>query len=216
MDIGILGGTFDPIHLGHLTIAEEARVKLRLAQVLFVLAGQPWLKADRGIAPAAQRLEMVKRAIAANPCFELSTIEVDCPGPSYAVDTIGILQEQLGAKARFFFLLGWDALAELPQWKEPAKLVQLCQLVAVPRPECSSPDLEALEASIPGIAQRLVLLDIPPIDISSSDIRQRVARGLSIRHLVSGNVEKYIEKHELYRQGETENGDGDRGDKKQT
>ena len=216
MDIGIFGGTFDPIHLGHLTIAEEARARLGLAQVLFVPAGQPWLKADRDIAPAAQRLEMVKRAIAANVYFGLSTAEVDRRGPSYAVDTIAILQQQLGAKARFFFLLGCDALGELPQWKEPTKLVQLCHLVAVPRPDCGSPDLEALEASIPGIAQRVVLLDIPPIDISSSDIRQRVARGLSIRHLVSADVEEYIEKHELYRQGETANGDGDRGDKKQT
>jgi nicotinate-nucleotide adenylyltransferase len=145
------------------------------------------------------RLEMVKRAIAANPCFELSTTEVDRSGPSYAVDTIAILQQQVGAEARFFFLLGWDALVELPQWKEPTKLVQLCQLVAVPRQDCGSPDLEALEASIPGIAESVVLLDIPPIDISSSDIRQRVAQGLAIRHLVSGGVEKYIQEQKLYR-----------------
>jgi len=213
MDIGVLGGTFDPIHLGHLMIAEEARLSLGLAQVLFVPAGQPVFKPDRAITPVLHRLEMVKRAIAANPCFELSTTEVDRSGPSYAVDTIVILQQQLGAEARFFFLLGWDALVELPQWKEPTKLVQLCQLVAVPRPDCGSPDLEALEASIPGIAQSVVLLDIPPIDISSSDIRQRVAQRLSIRHLVSGGVEKYIQEEKLYRQGETANGDGDRGDK---
>lgn len=199
MDIGVLGGTFDPIHLGHLMIAEEARLSLGLAQVLFVPAGQPVFKTDRAITPVMHRLEMVKRAIAANPCFELSTTEVDRSGPSYAVDTIAILQQQLGAEARFFFLLGWDALVELPQWKEPTKLVQLCQLVAVPRPDCGSPDLDALEASIPGIAESVVLLDIPPIDISSSDIRQRVAQGLSIRHLVSGGVEEYIQEQKLYR-----------------
>ena len=200
MDIGVLGGTFDPIHLGHLTIAEEARLRLGLAEVLFVPAGQPWLKADRPITPVTHRLEMVKRAIAANPYFQLSTTEVDRPGSSYAVDTITILRQQLGVKARLFFLLGWDALAELPQWKEPTKLVQLCRLVAVPRPECSSPDLEALETSIPGITQSVVWLDMPPVDISSSDIRQRVAQGQSVRHLVSDQVEQYIKEQKLYRQ----------------
>lgn len=202
MDIGILGGTFDPVHVGHLRIAEEARVRLELSRVLFVPAGQPWLKADEAIASPIHRVEMVRRAIADNPYFELSTVEVDRPGPSYAVDTVAILQQQLGAEASFFFLLGWDSLAELPRWKEPDKLVQMCQLVAVPRPDFSPPNLEALESSIPGVTQSVVLLDMPLVDVSSSDIRKRVAQGLSIQGLVPDDVEEYIQEQQLYRQGE--------------
>jgi nicotinate-nucleotide adenylyltransferase len=199
MDIGMLGGTFDPIHSGHLVIAEEARLKLDLSRIIFVPAGQPWLKTDREITPAVHRIEMVKRAIAGKNDFELSTVEVDCPGPSYAVDTVTILQQQLGEEAKIFFLVGWDSLVELPQWHDPARLVQLCQLVAITRSGLSRPDLKSLEPSIPGIKKNVVWLDIPPIDISSSDIRDRVARGLSIHGLVPDNVESYIKGNELYR-----------------
>jgi len=142
----------------------------------------------------------VRGAIATNPHFELSTVEVDRPGPSYSVQTIAILQQQLGTEAAFFFLVGWDSLAELPQWKEPAKLIQLCKLVAVTRPGFSRPDLKTLEASVPGVTQSFVWLDIPPVDISSSDIRKRVAQGLSIHDLVSDEVESYIKEQRLYRQ----------------
>jgi nicotinate-nucleotide adenylyltransferase len=200
MDIGVLGGTFDPIHSGHLIIAEEARLKLRLARVLFVPAGQPWLKTGRTISPAAHRVEMVRGAIATNPHFELSTVEVDRPGTSYSVETIAILQQQMGAEATIFFLVGWDSLAELLQWKEPAKLIQLCKLVAVTRPGFSRPDLKTLEASVPGVTQSVIWLDIPPVDISSSDIRKRVAQGLSIHGLVPEGVESYIKEQKLYRQ----------------
>ncbi len=200
MDIGLLGGTFDPIHSGHLIIAEEARLKLRLARVLFVPAGQPWLKTGRTISPAAHRVEMVRGAIATNPHFELSTVEVDRPGTSYSVETIAILQQQMGAEATIFFLVGWDSLAELLQWKEPAKLIQLCKLVAVTRPGFSRPDLKTLEASVPGVIQSVIWLDIPPVDISSSDIRKRVAQGLSIHGLVPEGVESYIKEQKLYRQ----------------
>ncbi len=198
MNIGVLGGTFDPIHSGHLIIAEEARLKLSLAKVLFVPAGQPWLKTTRTITPANHRVEMVKRAISANSYFELSTVEVDHPGPSYSLETIIILQRQLGAEARIFFLVGWDSLAELPKWKEPAKLIQLGKLVAISRPGFSRPDLKALESSVPGVTQSVVWLDIPPVDISSSDIRRRVAHGLSIHGLVADEVERYIRERKLY------------------
>jgi len=199
MDIGVLGGTFDPIHLGHLMMAEEARQRLGLARVIFVPAGQPWLKVDRAIAAAADRVEMVRRAIAGQTDFGLSTAEVDRPGPSYTVDTVDVLERQLGTEASFFLLLGWDSLADLPLWKEPAKLVQLCRLVAIPRPDCSPPELEALESSIPGIARSMLFLDVPPVDISSSDIRERVGQGLPFRHLVPEEVAKYIEEQGLYR-----------------
>jgi len=199
MNIGVLGGTFDPIHSGHLVIAEEARVRLSLASVLFVPAGQQWLKTGRNVALAAHRVEMVRQAIADKPHFELSTVEIDRPGPSYSVETMAILQQKLGAEAKIFFVLGWDSLAELPQWKEPAKLIQLCKLVAVTRPGFSRPDLNTLESSVPGVAQSVGWLDIAPIDISSSGIRDRVAQGLSIHGLVPYEVERYIKEHKLYR-----------------
>jgi nicotinate-nucleotide adenylyltransferase len=199
MDIGVLGGTFDPIHSGHLVIAEEARLRLGLAKVLFVPAEQQWLKTGRNIAPAAHRVEMVRRAIAAEPYFELSTVDVDRPGPSYSVETMAILQQQLGDEARIFFVVGWDSLAELPQWKEPDRLVQLCKLVAVTRPGFSRPDLKAMESFVPGITQSVVWLDIPPVDINASDIRERVAQGRSICGLVPDEVESYIAEQKLYR-----------------
>jgi nicotinate-nucleotide adenylyltransferase len=133
VNIGVLGGTFDPIHIGHLVVAEEARTKLGLSEVLFVPAGQPWLKQGHSITPAAHRVEMVRRAIADNPYFKLSTLEVERPGPSYTVDTLTLLQDQLSGEASLFFIIGRDTLAELPLWKEPEKVVQLCRLVVPPR-----------------------------------------------------------------------------------
>jgi nicotinate-nucleotide adenylyltransferase len=199
MRVGVLGGTFDPVHSGHVVIAEEARLRFSLNKVLFVPAGKPWLKTNSKITAAVHRVEMVKRAIAGNASFELSTIEIDRPGPSYSVDTVAALQQKLGAGARIFFLIGWDSLAELPQWQDPARLIQLCKLVAVTRPGLSRPDLKSLEPSVPGITQSVVWLDISPINISSSDIRDRVAQGLSIHGLVPDNVESYIAENKLYR-----------------
>jgi nicotinate-nucleotide adenylyltransferase len=199
MNIGVLGGTFDPIHAAHLVIAEEARLRLGFAKVLFVPAGHPWLKTGRNITPVSHRVEMVKRSIAANPNFELSTVEVDRPGPSLSVDTVAILRKQLGTGTALFFLVGWDSLIGLPKWKQPDRLVRLCKLVAVTRPGFDRPDLKALEASVPGVSESVVWLDIPPIDISSSDIRDRVAKGLSIHGTVPDAVENYIKEKNLYR-----------------
>jgi nicotinate-nucleotide adenylyltransferase len=199
MKIGVLGGTFDPIHSAHLVIAEEARLKLGFAKVLFVPAGNPWLKTDRKITPAAHRVEMLKRAISANPYFELSTVEVDRTGPSLSVDTVTILQRQMGTGATLYFLVGWDSLTGLPQWKEPDRLIRLCKLVAVTRPGFSRPDLQALESSVPGVTGSVVWMDIQPMDISSSDIRDKVAQGMSIHGLVPDEVETYIKENKLYR-----------------
>jgi nicotinate-nucleotide adenylyltransferase len=196
VNIGVLGGTFDPIHIGHLIVAEEARIKLGLAKVLFVPAGQPWLKQDRGITPAVHRVEMVRRAIADNPYFKLSTLEVDRPGSSYTVDTLGVLQDQLGSGASLFFIVGRDTLAELPLWKEPRKVIQLCRLVVPPR--LGSRDLRHLEEAIPGLLERVIQLDMPVIGISSSEIRQRITRGLSVRYLVPPGVERYVTEQGIY------------------
>ncbi len=199
MDIGVLGGTFDPVHFGHMTIAEEARQRLELSQVIFIPAGLPWLKADREITPAIHRVEMLKRAIAANDYFKLSTIEIDRIGPTYTIDTVAILQRQLGTAARIYLLLGWDSLLEFPSWKQPAELVRMCQLVAFTRTNVAPPDLNALEASVPGLTMNTILLHIPPVDISSSDIRSKVSEGLPINGLVPDEVGRYIVKHKLYR-----------------
>ena len=198
MNIGILGGTFDPIQLAHLAVAEEARTRLDLAEIIFVPAGRPWLKANSPISTAEHRIQMVRLAIAGKPYFKLSTVEIDRAGPSYSVDTVTELQGQLGAEDELFFILGWDSLAEIPLWREPAQLIKMCCLVAVPRPGYSAPDLKKLEADIPGLSQRVVLLEKPEIDISATDIRNRVARGLSISHLVPEPVDRYIKQHRLY------------------
>jgi nicotinate-nucleotide adenylyltransferase len=200
MNIGVLVGTFDPIHTGHLIIAEEVRARLGLAEVLFVPAGQPWLKLNNAnaISPPRHRLEMVRLAIADEPAYRLSTMEIDRPGPSYTVDTMAELSGQVGAGGELYFILGWDNLNQLPRWHQPLRLVELCRLVPVRRVGFASPDLGALEAAIPGLAKSLVMLDTPQIEISSSEIRQRVARGLSIHQLVPEPVERYIIEKRLY------------------
>ena len=198
MNIGVMGGTFDPIHMGHLIVAEEVRARLDLAEVLFVPAGQPWLKPNSPVLPAEHRLQMVRLAIADKPYFKLSTIEIERAGPSYTVDTIAELQGQLDARDELFPILGWDNLAQLPQWREPSRLVKMCHLVAVPRPGHPRPDLDSLEAVIPGLSRGLIFLDKPEVDIDATEIRKRVAQGLSIRHLVPEPVERYIKQHGLY------------------
>ena len=198
MNIGVMGGTFDPVHLGHLAVAEEARARLNMAEIFFVPAGQPWLKADTCISPAEHRVQMLRLAIADKAYFKLSTMEIERAGSSYAVDTVAGLKGQLDAGDELFFILGWDSLTELPQWREPQRLVEMCHLVVAPRPGYSAPDLKKLEATIPGLSQRVLILDKPQIDISASEIRERVARGLSVRHLVPEPVNRYIKEHGLY------------------
>ncbi len=202
MKKGVLGGTFDPIHNGHLAIAGEVRLRLSLHEVIFVPAGQPWLRMGNPLSAAAHRVQMVHLAIADEPCYKLSPAEIERAGPSYTVDTMAELRAQLDKGDELFFILGWDNLAELPRWHEPSRLVKMCSLVAIPRLGYPPPGLRALEAAVPGLAQRVILLEAPYVDISASEIRQRVSRGLSIRHLVPEPVADYIEEHRLYaRQG---------------
>ncbi len=198
MKIGILGGTFDPVHNGHIKVAEAVMAQLDLAKVIFVPAGQPWLKSDSPVSPAKHRVEMVRLAIADCSGFELSLIEINRPGPSYTVDTIEELRAKPGSGNELFFILGWDSLAQLPKWKEPSRLIEVCRLVAVPRPGYKSPDLNQMETLIPGLLSRLIIQDKPEIDVSATQIRRRVAEGLSIRDLVPMPVAEYIKQHRLY------------------
>lgn len=198
MKIGVLGGTFDPVHRGHILMAEEAKNALSLSEVLMVPAGQPVYKINKNIASAEHRLAMLRLAVAGRPYLKVSTIEIEHPGPSYTVDTIAGLRKQYGVGDEIYFILGWDSLAQLPEWREPARLVSLCFLVAVPRPGRPRPDLNSMEASLPGISRRVVFLEKPQVDISASAIRVMAARGESIAQLVPGPVAEYIKKNKLY------------------
>lgn len=201
MNIGVLGGTFDPIHIGHLRVAEEVVARLDLPRILFIPAGQPWLKLNNAnaISPVQHRLAMVRLGIAGNPRFKLSTVEIERPGPSYSVDTIAQLRSQLDKDDEIFFILGWDNLMQLPQWHKPELLIEMCRLVAVPRVDFPLLDLPALEKKLPGITERVILFDKPRIDINASEIRRRAAKGLSIGDFVPKAVESYIKEHGLYR-----------------
>jgi nicotinate-nucleotide adenylyltransferase len=196
--IGVIGGTFDPIHYAHLAAAEEARVRMDLERVFFAVAKVSPHKLDEEATPVEHRLAMVGLAIASNPHFAISRVDVDRPGPSYTVDTISLLQQQWGEDTEIFFIMGRDSLMELPTWHQPQRLAQSCRLVVVPRPRFDV-DLAQLEASLPGISSRLDILDMPGMDISSTELQQRVRDGLPIKYQVPEEVERYINDHELYR-----------------
>jgi nicotinate-nucleotide adenylyltransferase len=201
MKTGILGGTFDPIHKGHLAVAKEVRSRLNLDEVLFIPAGQPWRKAGNPILPAKHRVEMVRLAIVDRPSFRVSNVEVNREGPSYTVDTLEELQFGLKNGDEIFFIVSWDSLADLANWRAPERIIRLCRLVVVPRPGYFPPDLKSMETDVSCISERVILLDKPEVDVSASQIRERVARGLSISGLVPEAVERYIREHGLYRGG---------------
>lgn len=199
MKSGILGGTFDPIHLGHLAVAEEARRLLNMDEVVFIPAGHPYFKSDSSISPPEHRVSMLNLAIADKPYFKISLMEIKRPGPSYAVDTLAKMKRQLGPGDEIFFIMGWDSLLTLPRWQEPRRLLKLCRIVAAPRPGYSRPDVSLLEKDLPGISQRTVVMEQPSIDISGTDIRERVRQGLPIDNLVPVAVARYIREKGLYR-----------------
>lgn len=201
MKIGILGGTFDPVHLGHLKIADTALQQLGLDRVLFLPAGQPWLKADKDITPAVHRKAMVEVAIANYEKFELSILELEREGATYSVDTLELIHRTIEKGTELYFLLGWDSLIQLPQWNKPDRIIKLCRIVAFTRSRMEPPDLQELEKKIPGLTRSTTILDIPPIDISSSDIRDRISRGLTVKDMVPEGVEEYIKVHRLYMHG---------------
>jgi nicotinate-nucleotide adenylyltransferase len=192
-----MGGTFDPIHYGHLAAAEEARVKMHLERVLFVVANVPPHKLDEEVTPVEHRLAIVSLAIASNPHFVISRVDVDRSGPSYTVDTISILQEEWGQETEIYFIMGLDSLVELPTWHQPQRLIQLCRPVVVRRPGFEA-DMAQLEASIPGISSRVEIIDMPEVDISASDLQRRIREGLPIKYQVPEEVERYINDHGLY------------------
>lgn len=193
--IGILGGTFDPPHYGHLILAELAADSLALDRVLFVPAADPPHKGALR-SSAEHRVAMVERAIAGNPRFALSRVDLDRPGPQYSVEMVRLLQGER-PEATLAFLIGGDSLRDLPQWSRPDELIRLVRLGVMRRPG-SAPDLTQLERELPGIRERVDWIDAPQIEISASALAQRVRAGLSIRYQTPDAVRAYIEEHRLY------------------
>lgn len=192
--IGILGGTFDPIHVGHLLVARDAKDALKLDRVIFVPASTPPHKMDRETAPAASRLAMVHLAVQDDPDFSVSEIEYQRSGPSFSIDTIESLKEEFSGND-LFFLIGEDNLGEIWSWKEPERLFHDCRVIVIGRP---GGDRMTIPSDLPGPA---TALDIHRIRLSSSEIREMVREGRSIRYLVPREVEGYIYEHRLYRGG---------------
>ncbi len=196
-----MGGTFDPIHLGHLAIAEEARDALGLTRILFVPAGIPPHKLDGAFASAEDRVAMVRLAIAGNASFELSRVDVDRPGPSYTGETMALLRARMladGSETDLTLIMSTETLAGLPSWREPRRLVAESRVAVVPREGHASPSRAWLEEQFPGLEDRFDMLEGPRLGISSTSIRERVATGRSIRYLVPDAVERHIADHHLY------------------
>jgi nicotinate-nucleotide adenylyltransferase len=189
--LGILGGTFDPVHIGHLILAESAREGLGLDKVLFVPAGDPWRKASREVTPAKHRLRMVELAIAANEAFSVDAIEIERKGPSYTVETLQELRARF-PEAEMYFLLGEDALADLPHWRDPAGIARLARIAVAPRIGGG----EAVDLPFP--RDRVLRIDMPHIGISSTWMRERAEKGLSLRYLTPASVVEYILENRLY------------------
>lgn len=200
MKYGILGGTFDPPHNGHLKIAAAARSALGLAQIVFIPAGQPPHKLDDPVSPAATRLAMLELALARHPNFVISRLELLRAGPSYTVDTLRELHQTLGDDAEIYFIMGMDSLQNFHTWHQPQEIVKLCKLAVLRRPGFDV-DLDTLEKQVPGATASLVILPGPEFDISASEIRARVRRGESIRGLVPPAVAAFIKTNRLYKNG---------------
>jgi nicotinate-nucleotide adenylyltransferase len=200
--VGVFGGSFNPIHLAHLILAERVRCERALDRILFVPAGRPPHKPQTPLAPAADRLRMVELAIEGNPAFEAVPLELECEEPSYTLLTVRRLREQLGPRAALFLILGSDSVRDIPTWWRADELVQEADIIAVERPGCP------LEAAIGepagrygrGWAGRVKELAVraPLLAISATEVRERVRRGLSIRYLVPEPVRQYILAHGLY------------------
>ena len=196
MRIGVFGGTFDPIHFGHLAIAEEARDRLDLEEVCFVPAGDPWMKAEQELSLAYDRLNMVRMAVEDNPFFRVSTVELEASGPSYTIDTLKAIREEYGPEVTLFFIMGTDAFVRFEEWKDPKGILALATLAVVDRPGATTWTDEVGE-KLAGMG-RVERVRGVHLEISASEIRRRVAAAESIRYLAPAPVERYIYARGLY------------------
>lgn len=195
--LGIFGGTFDPPHLGHLILAEAAREQLGLARVLWAVAGQSPLKMDRPLSPAATRADLVRAAVADNPAFRLSRVDLDRPAPQYTVDTLRLLGQEFPG-SEFFFLMGEDSLRDLARWRDPLEVIRLTWLAVSQRPGTEA-DLSELESQVPGVSARVCWITAPQLEIASSDIQRRIREGRSVRYMLPPGVSAIIDREKLYR-----------------
>ena len=220
MRLGLLGGSFNPVHNGHLAIARQTREAFGLDQILFIPTSHPPHKPNGSLAPAQDRYEMVRLAIGSDPSLTISDVEILRPGKSYSIDTIRLLQQEYGAQTQLFFLIGLDAFLDFPSWRDPLTLLKLCSFVVLSRPglsfrslstvallpsmsESSLADLDAGRISqleVPLGTQRLTCLQLPPCAVSASDIRSQIRRGLPVANLLPPLVESYILQHHLYQE----------------
>ena len=198
MRFGVLGGTFDPVHLGHLAAAEEAAYRFDLEQVLLVPARHQPLKAHDPWTADEHRLAMLRLAADDNPRLVVSPLELERPAPSYTVDTLRLLREVHGPSCEIYFLLGIDAVNALDRWREPAALLRLARLVVMSRSDVREPNWPMLRAIAPNAGDRIELLAVPDIDISSHELRRRIAAGEPIRYQVPDAVWAYIGAQKLY------------------
>ena len=197
--IGILGGTFDPIHLGHLAIAQAALHRLTLDRVILIPAGRPWLKSDQQVTAPEHRLAMARLAVQDNPKLQVSPIEIDRPGPTYTIDTLIQLRENMGSTAHLYLILGMDSIRELPRWRDPNRLFDLCTIVAVSRPDTPDVTPTEIQRSFPAAPDNAIItIRGPMLDISATHVRQRVANRQPINDTVPPPVQRYIQEHRLY------------------
>jgi nicotinate-nucleotide adenylyltransferase len=195
---GVLGGTFDPVHRGHLALAAAARDELALDEVLFVPAGQPWRKAHRAVSDPEHRLAMLRLALEDERGFAVSTVELQRSGPTYTHETLEALHAQ-GPDDDLFFIVGADALADLPNWARPQHILDLARLAVARRDDVGEEAVREAEQQLPGLAGRVVWLSMPVLAVSASEIRERVRRGEPIADLVPPAVAAYIRERGLYR-----------------
>ncbi len=195
-----MGGTFDPVHFGHLVAAEEALVQFNLDRVVFMPTGRPVRKTHDVVSPAEDRYLMTVIATASNPDFEVSRMEIDRPGATYTVDTMLAMRETVGSQAELFFVTGADAVREILTWKNAESLAGLCTFIAATRPGYEADLTAGAVEGGPAEWPRIELMEVPALAISSSDIRERVRSGRPIRYLLPESVASYIRKNGLYRE----------------
>lgn len=196
--VGILGGTFDPIHHGHLVAAQEVYYRLKLDKVYFVPAGHPPHKPRQNITPPEKRVEMVRLAIGHHEGFEISRVDVDRPGPSYTIETLELLK-QAWPETQLYFIMGMDSLSDFLAWHAPNRIIALTRLAVVSRPHYEA-DLQSLEKALPHLVENIDWVPMPWMEISSTDLQRRVREGAPIRYLVPPAIESYIQKNNLYRE----------------
>ena len=198
---GVLGGTFDPIHIGHLILAEEARTALALDRMTFVPAGQPWRKAGRDVSPVADRLAMVRLATEGEPACDVSTVEAERDGPSYTAETLVALA---ASGDELFLILGADAAADLPNWKAPEEIARLAHVAVALRPGWDEAAVRKATAAVPGLADRLIFFPMPLIAVSGTELRARCRVGRSLRYYTADTVVRYIVERHLYPPGSSD------------